>query len=140
MSSRADQRTARTVQRELFSDLTVDLSVHPMTHELSRSLNENAVKRSVRNIVMTDFNERPFQPKLGCGVRRLLFEPMSSATSESIKHAIVDAITAYEPRVKLSEVRVVADELSQVYRVDIVFLIVNYHDPVGMTITLERIR
>lgn len=140
VSTRTNFNTAIKKQQEFFSDFMTDLTVHPVTQELSRITNEAAVKRSLKNIVLTNRNERLFNPDFGGNINRLLFEPMGPATAEAIKHALNDTITTFEPRVKLSNIEVIPDEITQSYRVNIFFLIVNAKEPSGMTITLYRVR
>lgn len=138
--SRANLNTPNKKKLEYFSDFTTDLSAHPVTAELARLTNEQAVKRSIRNIILTNKRERLFDPEFGCDLSRLLFEPMTTSTSDSIKHTINDAIIKHEPRVRLSDIQVIADEMNHMYRVNIVFLILNAKEPTGMTVTLKRIR
>lgn len=138
--TRADFNTAKQKQAEYFSDLPVDMAIHPVTNELTRLTNEQAVKRSIRNIILTNKGERLFQPSFGGNIRALLFEPMNDMTSESLKHAINDAITNHEPRAKIHSIEVIPDDFNQLYRVNILFLIVNAKEPSGMTVSLYRIR
>lgn len=138
--TRANYNTATKKQQEFFSDFTVNLDMHPVTHELSRSTNEAAVKRSIRNILLTNRNERPFNPTFGSNISKLLFEPMLPSTADSLKQTISDSISEHEPRAKVSTIEVISDEYNQSYRVNIIFLIVNQKDPVGMTVNLYRVR
>lgn len=138
--TRANFNTATKKQLEFFSDFTVDFTPHPVTEELSRLTNENAVKRSIRNIIMTNKNERPFMPTFGGDLNKLLFEPMSPSTSINIQNAINDAIINFEPRAKLSNIEVIPDEVNNSYRVNIFFMVVNSKNPVGMTVFLQRVR
>lgn len=140
MSTRADYKTPSQKQIDHYSDLTTDLSSHPITQELNRLRNENAIKRSIRNILLTNKNERLFSSGFGGNLIRMLFEPISIMTSESIKQNIYDAITKYEPRAKLHTIEVIPDEDNNLYRVNIIFLIVNQKDPVGLTVFLKRVR
>lgn len=138
--TRADFNTATKKQQEFWSDFTTDFGDHPVTHELLRLNNENAVKRSIRNLILTNKTERLFNPELGSNINRLLFEPMIPATAEALKHAINDTITSHEPRVRLSNIEVIPDEISQLYRVNIFFMVVNRADPMAMTVLLYRVR
>lgn len=138
--TRADINTARKEQTEFYSDLTVDLAHHPVTYELTRLTNENAVKRSIKNILLTNRGERLFNRDFGGDLTRLLFEPMSDMTAISIKQSILDSITTHEPRVRISDIEVIANEEQNSYRVNIYFMIVNQKNLVGMTVFLQRVR
>ena len=92
-----------------YTDLNLSFSKHPVTGDVARLQGADAVKRSVKNLVMTNFYERPFQPSLGCGVYQTLFEPMTTITAQKLQTIITEAIEAYEPRVKLNGVIVKLD-------------------------------
>ena len=66
-----------------FKDLAISFEANPNTNDFSAVTNENAIKQSVRNLVLTSFGERPFQPNIGSRVRGLLFEPCLLYTSPS---------------------------------------------------------
>lgn len=140
VSTRANYQTETKKRTERYSDVTTDLSMHPVTFELSKITNENAVKRSIKNIILTNKNERLFNNKFGGNITSLLFEQMSPSTSDSLKHAINDAIITNEPRAKVSNIEVIADEHTQTYRVNIYFMVVNSEQPTGLTIFLQRVR
>lgn len=140
MSTRADFKTARKQQTERYSDFSTNFDIHPVNFSLNRLTNENAIKRSIKNILLTNKNERLFNSNFGGNLTALLFEPMGQITVDSMRKSIYDTISNYEPRVKLSEIEIIPNEENQSYRVNIYFMIVNQKDPVGMTIVLRRIR
>lgn len=124
----------------LFRDLNITFSKHPVTKRLSVLTNEEAVKRAVRNIVLTNKYERPFQPLLGADIRAKLFENMDSLTGFEIKRDIEIALKNFEPRVILNDVKVTAKPEQNGIDITIVFTIVNQTEPVTTTIFLERTR
>ena len=63
-----------------FRDLDLDFTRNAVTNDVNVVEDVIAVKRSLRNLIQTNFYERPFQPDLGCGVRELLFEPFTPLT------------------------------------------------------------
>ena len=136
--TRANYNVASKKQEEYYSDFLTDFDMHPMTKELSRNTNINAVKRSVRNLILTNRNERLFNSNIGGNISRLLFEPMGVSTADSLKHAINDTLSEHEPRIKLSNIEVLPDPDNNLYRINIYFMIVNIRDPVGMTVALTR--
>ena len=83
-----------------FKDLNLDFARNTVTNDVVKIEDVEAIKRSVRNLVNTNFYERPFHPELGCGVRQLLFEPFTPVTSIFIKRKVEEVITNYEPRAR----------------------------------------
>ena len=89
-----------------FKDLAISFEANPNTNDFSAVTNENAIKQSIRNLVLTSFGERPFQPTIGSRVRGLLFEPFDVFMSEDLKDEISNTIERLEPRVELVDVDV----------------------------------
>ena len=89
-----------------FKDISMSFGSNPLTDDLIALKNENAIARSVRNIVMTLPGEKPFAPNFGSRVSSLLFENMDDVTASSIKDEIQNTINNYEPRVKLLKTQV----------------------------------
>lgn len=140
VTTRSNLQTPIKKQKELYSDFLTDFTVHPITQELSRAVNEQAVKRSIRNIVLTYKGERLFNPDLGSDITKLLFEPFSNQTAEAIRTAVVDAINSFEPRVRIVSVDVIPDEINDSYKVNIVFIILNIKEPANLVLILDRVR
>ena len=89
-----------------FKDLAISFEANPNTNDFAAVTNENAIKQSIRNLVLTSFGERPFQPTIGSRVRGLLFEPFDVFMSEDLKDEISNTIERLEPRVELIDVDV----------------------------------
>jgi phage baseplate assembly protein W len=123
-----------------YKDLDLDFIKHPTTGDVSTKTDAEAVKRSVRQLVLTNKYERPFQPFLHSGVRALLFEPLSPITAYNIRQQIIDVITRYEPRAKLMEVQVIADEDRNSFEASIYFRVINIPEPIVLNLTLKRLR
>ena len=88
-----------TYQGRTFSDLDLNFLQHPATKDIRKKVGENSIKQSIRNLIMPNPLEKPFQPEIGCGVYNLLFEPMMPITELEIREIITDVINIYEPRV-----------------------------------------
>ena len=71
-----------------YKDLDLDFGRNPITNDVNKIEDVDAVKRSVKNLVQTNFYERPFHPELGCGVRELLFENYTPLTGIFLKPII----------------------------------------------------
>ena len=123
-----------------YKDLDLDFTRHPVTNDVVKIEDVNAVKRSVRNLVNTQFYERPFHPELGCGVRDLLFENYTPMTGIFIRRKIEEVLVNYEPRAKISSIAVNEQEDRNSIKVEINFYVLNLPNPVTVTTTLQRIR
>jgi phage baseplate assembly protein W len=114
--------------------------VHPVKKDVSKHLNEYAVINSVKNLISTNFFERPFRPQIGSGLRSLLFENVDPIISAQIERAIQETILNYEPRVEITNVSVTAYPDDNRYNVSMTFFIINNPNPITIDFFLERIR
>jgi phage baseplate assembly protein W len=126
--------------RIVYSDFDIGFRLNPIGNDLAKIINENAVKRSIKNIIFTNFYERPFRPSVGSNVNKLLFENISPITVEILQTAIADAIRNHEPRANLIEVLATPYEDQNGIYVSIVFSIINKEDPISLELSLDRIR
>ena len=124
----------------IFSDLDIGFVSHPITQQLTRKTNREAVRQSVKSLVLTDFYERPFKSDIGCGIRRYLFELFTPATKQSMQNAVREVITNHEPRAELIDVLVEERPDLHAVTISIAFYIVNDPDPVVLDVILERVR
>jgi phage baseplate assembly protein W len=99
-----------------------------------------AVINSIKNLVLTNHYERPFQPSIGSNVRRLLFENMDNITASSIENEIRQTVLNYEPRARITRIDAVADFDNNGFNVEMEFFVVNRTDPITINFFLERIR
>jgi len=125
---------------QIFKDINLSLAKHPITGDIATLTNVEAVKRSVRNLINTNFYERPFHPEIGSNVRSVLFEPVSPVVAAVLERHVKDVIENFEPRAELIDVVVSDNADSNEYRVQIKFYVVNSSDIVDMNIFLERLR
>jgi len=123
-----------------YVDIDLDFGRNSVTNDIVRVEDVNAVKRSVRNLVQTNFYERPFHPELGCGVRELLFENFTPLTRIFLQRKIEEVITNYEPRASIEQVAVDDDQDKNRLVVDIYFYVQGVTDPVVVTAFLQRLR
>lgn len=127
-------------KKPYYSDFYTNFNVHPQNKRLVKYTNEESVKRSIRNLILTDKYDRPFQPEIGCRVRSLLFENISDVVTEEIKKTISETIETYEPRARVLDIIVQPNEQRQSYDVYIYFEVINSVNPVTINITLYRAR
>ena len=123
-----------------FSDIDLNFTRNTITSDIIKVEDVIAVKRSVKNLVQTNFYERPFQPELGCGIRELLFEPFTPLTKVFLERKIEEVIVNYEPRVNLQNVAVDDDQDRNRLVVDIYFYVVGVPGPQVVQTFLQRVR
>ncbi len=123
-----------------YVDLDLDFTRHPVTNDVVKITDVDAVKRSVKNLINTQFYERPFHPELGCGVRDMLFENYTPMTGIFMRRKIEEVLSNYEPRASLTSIQV--NEQMDRNAIDVVvnFYVLNLPNPVSVTTTLQRIR
>lgn len=125
----------------VFSDVNVSFTPHPVTGKLPVLRNADAVKRAVRNLILTNFGERPYEPLYGGNVRALLFENTDDPLLESlIRTRIEAAIENFEPRAKVDRVIVDLKPDSNALVIKIRFTIINERFPVDLEVAIERVR
>ena len=123
-----------------YSDLDLDFLSHPTTGDVVRKTGYDAIKRSVRNLILTNFYEKPFRPGIGSNAVKLLFDNMSPLTSTFLRDAVFEVIRNYEPRVEVLDVKVGMDFDNNGYNLAIDFVVINRNQPLTVSIFLERIR
>jgi phage baseplate assembly protein W len=123
-----------------YRDLDFSFDKNPVTKDLKTLTNIKAVKNAVKNIVLTNFYERPFQPFLGTGLRRLLFEPITPVLLVTTKEKIEIALKNYEPRIKVFEVAVASNPDRNSLDISIYFRLVNGSQMLDLSLSLERTR
>lgn len=101
-------KTERNLSRQ-FRDLSIGMLPNPNTEDFAMVKNENAIKQSIRNLVLTQFGERPFQPNNGSRLKGMLFENFDVFMLEDLKSEIISVVGRLEPRVELTNVIVKYD-------------------------------
>lgn len=132
-------------RRPDYSDIDLDFIPHPTTRDVVKKTGIDAIKRSVRNLVLTNFYDRKFQSYIGSNAQALLFENINPLTAAFLKDAIEEVIVKFEPRIRLLEdetrgILVTVDPDNNAYSVRISFIIVNRGEPASIDLFLERIR
>jgi len=110
------------------------------TNDLVQLTELDAVKRAVKNLILTDKYERLLNPRIGSGIKALLFEPMTPITTISIRDAITNTLVEFEPRAILNDVDVQPDYDRQTYYVTIIFSIRSTEQVGTVEFFLTRIR
>jgi phage baseplate assembly protein W len=125
---------------KVYSDLDLTFRRLPVTNDVALSYDNQAVIRSVRNLLSTNFYERPFQPNLGSNIGKLLFEPISNITSDLIVQEIKTVIENFEPRAIIDKIIVQPNSDKNEYTVTLQFYIGNNTAPTAVNLLLQRSR
>lgn len=123
-----------------YRDFDITFRANPITGQLNILKNNAAIKRALRNLILTGQFERPFRPTFGSSVTQYLFENFDTLTISNIKDSIRRAISDHEPRVQLLDVRVNGNPDQNSLEVTIYFRAQNQADPDELSVVLERIR
>jgi phage baseplate assembly protein W len=126
--------------KKLYSDIDFTFYRKPGIGDVALSYDEQAVIRSVRNLLSTKNYERLFNPDLGSNVDSLLFEMVSPITASILEKEVANVIRNYEPRAIVSNITVEANPDNHSYNVTIVFYLANATIPTTVTLLLERNR
>ena len=137
--AQAQNDISRNVRQ--YKDLDLFFDKKNVSKDITKLTDIAAVKRSIRNLVLTNHYEKPFHPEIGSGVRDMLFEPMSLLTAHVLTRKIEDVIENFEPRAKIIGVLAQPNLDRNEYQVTINFFVLNAPtELVDLTLFLERLR
>jgi phage baseplate assembly protein W len=125
---------------KIYVDLDLTFNRIPATGDVALRFDDQSVIASVRNLLLTNFYERPFQPDLGSNLNSILFEPATGLTAGILDLEIRNVITNYEPRVQINELIVTPNLDGNTFRVDMSFYIGNNTQPTAVNLILQRSR
>jgi phage baseplate assembly protein W len=143
MSAYKDAQSQNDISRNVrqYSDLDLFFTKKTVGSDVNKVTDIQAVKRSVRNLILLNAFEKPFHPELSSGVRDMLFENMTPVVAVVLARQIEDVIVNFEPRVRLVGVRAIPDFDRNIYNVSIEFYVVNAPtELVDLSVMLERLR
>ena len=131
--------SSRNVRRYVDLDLFFEKKIP--NNDVNTITDVQAVKRSVRNLVLLNPYEKPFHPEISSGIRGMLFELMSPFVAAQLTKKVEDVINNFEPRARLVSVRSTPDYDRNAYEVSVEFYVVNTPtELVDLTVMLERLR
>ena len=137
--AQGQNKSSRSAQ--LYSDLDLFFGQNNSDKDVNIIYDVQAVKRSIRNLVLTNQYEKPFHPEIYSGVRGMLFELMTPTTAIILARQVEDVIENFEPRARLVGVTAYPDLDRNAYEVSVEFYIVNAPtELIELTLALERIR
>ena len=121
-----------------YSDFDINFVAHPISGDIAIKRDSDAIKRSVRNIILTNHYERPFKPNFGDNIRRLLFENIGVGITNKTAKKIAKALMILEPRI--SNVRFDIQNVGNEMKVTIYYRIVNTERQQDIEFTISRVR
>jgi len=132
--------TAKSKKITIYQDFKKNLERSPLSQDLTVHKDEDAVKESIRNLILTDRGERLMQPDLGGDITAMLFENMTPGTLKLIEDKVRTTIQLYEPRCELINVTASSNIDDNTVHVSITFYISNVQQPIDLDVFLERTR
>ena len=137
----ASRTNASSRSTRLYRDIALSFETNAATKDVIIKKDVDAVKQSVKNLILTNHFERPFHPEIGSGITNLLFEPLDPITANSLSRVIGEVITNFEPRAQVVSVDARPNAEANSYEVTIDFRVINVPgELVSLTTMLERSR
>ena len=127
-------------RKKAHSDLNLKLTLHPIRKDIIPLKDDAAIKNAVKNLLLTNFFERPFQPAKGANLRGLLFEPADAITKFELSSGIRRCLEIFEPRIKVLAINVKDESERNSYRINVIFQIIEFDSNQEVEIVLERLR
>lgn len=136
-----DLKKARITSRvKGWRDLDLSLTLHPIRKDIIPLKDDNAIKNSVKNLLLSNFYERPFSRDIGANLRALLFEPADAITNIALRENIASVIGKYEQRVSILGIEIKYQEDSNAYNITVIFKIKEFDTNESVEIVLRRLR
>jgi phage baseplate assembly protein W len=132
--------TVKTNIARQYRDLDLNFLAHPVKKDIVKTIDEMAVINSIKNLILTNHYERPFQPEIGSNIQKLLFENMDNITAITLEREIQQTISNFEPRALISSVKISPDFDRNAFSVGLEFYIINRTEPITIQFFLERAR
>jgi hypothetical protein len=126
--------------QKIYSDLDLTFKRLPVTNDVALSYDEQSVIRSVRNLLLTGFYERPFQPNLGSNLNKLLFEPADQLTANLIENEVRNVISNFEPRITINTINVSVSPDENSFNLSMTFFVGNNTRATTVNLLLQRSR
>ena len=138
--ARSDRYTGLTDKPIFYADFTNNLDLNPLTGYLAKTTNDNAIKNSIKNLILTGNGERFFDSTIGSKMATLLFEPIDMVTAELVRSTIKETIENHEPRANIIDINVQAIAENNSYYVKVIFKIINIPEDITLDLILNRVR
>ena len=136
----ASRTNASSRSTKLYRDIALSFETNAATKDVIVKKDVDAVKQSVKNLILTNHYERPFHPEIGSDVRALLFENMTPLTALNLERKVQEVLQNFEPRAKITSVIAEPIEDRNAYHLQISFYVVGIQTPVVVETFLQRLR
>ena len=142
LSDKSGQSNAISVvpRKKHWADLDLSMAIHPIRSDIIPLRDDAAIKNSIKNLILTNVFERPFQPFIAGKLRGLLFEPATSTTALELRDNIADVIGIYEPRARVQSIDINNNEDNNHWDITIFFEILQIGYNSSVQIILKRLR
>ena len=127
-------------KRKAHRDLDLSLKLHPIRKDIIPLKDDAAIKNAIKNLLISNFYERPFQDDLGANLRGLLFEPAGVLTNIELRDNIRSVVEKYEPRVSVRAINITDIKDRNEYRIQVNFKIKEFDSNDSVEIVLRRLR
>jgi len=124
---------------KLYKDIDITFAAKP-SGEIFKKTDAAAVKQAIKNLMLTNHFEKPFQPRFGANLRDLLFDLADEDAEEDIEERCINAISVFEPRAQALNVTAIAKPDRNSIAVVVEFRVINTEELVKFTSTLARLR
>ena len=129
----------RSTRTRVYKDIDLSFTAKP-SGEIYKKQDAASVKQGVKNVLLTNFAEKPFNPRFGANLRSRLFDLADADAEYDIERQILAAVETYEPRAKILNVRAVVQPDNNEIEVTVTFIVVSTSEEVTFTTTLARLR
>ena len=142
LSDKSGQSSAVSIvtRKKQWADFDLAMPIHPIRKDIIPLRDDVAIKNSIKNLILTNIYERPFQPFIAGNLRALLFEPATATTALELRDSIRDVIGNYEPRVKLQNINIRSNNDENHWDNTIFFQIRQMGFNSSVQIALKRLR
>ena len=138
--TRADAISQTQKKLDVYSDFSDNFIKHPITNELIVLKNEDSVRQAFKNLILTNIDERPFNPFFGSNVNRSLFDPFGPFLVEDITRYINLAAKQFESRIQVLNVTITDQSDKNAIGINVVFSIINNPEPISLSLFVKRVR
>ena len=135
-----NKSSVRVAKKQAYSDLPIAFTKHPGTGDIRPIKDIDAVKQSVKNLILTNFGERPFQPNIGSNVTSYLFEPVSAFTVQALRSNIERTLKEQEPRINGVTVTIFDKADENAYAIQLNYNIISLNVSLQSNFYLRRLR
>ena len=134
------EQASVVAKKKSWSDLDLSLKIHPIRKDIISLKDDAAIKNAVKNLLVSNFYERPFQDDLGANLRGLLFEPAGLFTEIMLRDNIKNVLDNHEPRIRVTSIDIIDNTQAKSYGIIVNFKIKEFDQATSVNIELRRLR